>query len=713
MNESRFVDPTGLSPANVSTASDLAKMVRAAHDYPLIREYSTKSRATVQALRARPLQLRQHQRPGALEHWEIGLSKTGYISEAGRCLVMQVRLASKDLIVVLLDSWGKQSADRRRQPPQQVARERRRRPAARASGFPRGRRRGAFAPAEVASSQVFLRCRGQPPVRAHLPPSRVLPDARRARAHAPPSGGHRALRRPRLPADRVRQRRGHEEPAADPRAAPGGLRADRHFARTRCAPRRAALAREFPWLRIAPVAGDFSRPLDIPVRRGTPTRGLLPRLDHRQPDARGSARLPLACRAAWRATHAGRRRPEEGPGVLHAAYNDTRGVTAAFNLNLLARINRELGADFDLRRFRHYAFYNPARGPHRDAPGGAASAHGAARRPPLPLRRGRDHPHREFLQVLARGVRARSPREGGLPRHEGLDRPRAGCSPCSVLPRSAAGAQVFFRHHRLDHAIAWRDGRGRCRGLRGLGRSRGFHRRGRTRTGGGRTRAQVFLAHHWLDHALDGRLNGRRRYERGRRRRSARGSHLRAGRLSRRRAVPQVVLGHHRLDHAFAARLRSIRLAAVQRAAVQWEWPRRALLRPARREAWTLPRASPPAQASASARPPQGQRRAPPRSQAVRVAAAAARSAARARRSARASAPAWISATGVPASCSTNATFLSAMRILHQQAHVAGLDQHDRVGRIHAERGVARTASAIDRLRERSGLPATPAIRAS
>jgi dimethylhistidine N-methyltransferase len=48
--------------------------------------------------------------------------------------------------------------------------------------------------------------------------------------------------------------------------------------------------------------------------------------------------------------------------VLHAAYNDARGVTAAFNLNLLRRINRELGADFDLRRFRHYAFYNPALG---------------------------------------------------------------------------------------------------------------------------------------------------------------------------------------------------------------------------------------------------------------------------------------------------------------------------------------------------------------
>ena len=53
---------------------------------------------------------------------------------------------------------------------------------------------------------------------------------------------------------------------------------------------------------------------------------------------------------------------KKDPAVLHAAYNDAAGVTAAFNLNLLARINRELGGDFDPRRFRHYAFYNPALG---------------------------------------------------------------------------------------------------------------------------------------------------------------------------------------------------------------------------------------------------------------------------------------------------------------------------------------------------------------
>ena len=108
MDESRFVEPTGLSPANVSTASDLAKLVRAAHEYPLIREYSTKTRATVQAS-GRPLSYGNTNNLVRSKYWDIELSKTGYISEAGRCLVMHVRLAEKDLIVVLLDSWGKHS----------------------------------------------------------------------------------------------------------------------------------------------------------------------------------------------------------------------------------------------------------------------------------------------------------------------------------------------------------------------------------------------------------------------------------------------------------------------------------------------------------------------------------------------------------------------------------------------------------------------------
>ena len=108
MSDSRFVDPTGLNAGNVSSARDLVKLVNAAHRYELIREYSTRERATVMAY-GRPLSFHNTNMLVRNSHWDIGLSKTGYISEAGRCLVMRVRMASKDLIVVLLDSWGKQS----------------------------------------------------------------------------------------------------------------------------------------------------------------------------------------------------------------------------------------------------------------------------------------------------------------------------------------------------------------------------------------------------------------------------------------------------------------------------------------------------------------------------------------------------------------------------------------------------------------------------
>jgi D-alanyl-D-alanine endopeptidase (penicillin-binding protein 7) len=108
MTDSRFVDPTGLSSGNVSSARDLARMVTAAHGYPLIRQYSTTESATVQSF-GRPLAYRNTNGLVRNAHWEIGLSKTGYISEAGRCLVMRVRMASREVTVVLLDSWGKLS----------------------------------------------------------------------------------------------------------------------------------------------------------------------------------------------------------------------------------------------------------------------------------------------------------------------------------------------------------------------------------------------------------------------------------------------------------------------------------------------------------------------------------------------------------------------------------------------------------------------------
>jgi len=121
------------------------------------------------------------------------------------------------------------------------------------------------------------------------------------------------------------------------------------------------LAREFPWLRVAPLVGDFSRPLDIPVRRGTESVVYFPgsTIGNLMPE---EAHAFLAMSRGVAARMLVGVDLKKDPAVLHAAYNDSRGVTAAFNLNLLARINRELGADFDLRRWRHYAFYNPAEG---------------------------------------------------------------------------------------------------------------------------------------------------------------------------------------------------------------------------------------------------------------------------------------------------------------------------------------------------------------
>ncbi len=115
MHETHFVEPTGLSSQNVSNAKDLAVLVNAAHGYPAIRDYTTRERAEVYAS-GRRMVFRNTNRLVRNPNWDIELSKTGYISEAGRCLVMRIRLASKDLVVVLLDSWGKYSrfADARR-----------------------------------------------------------------------------------------------------------------------------------------------------------------------------------------------------------------------------------------------------------------------------------------------------------------------------------------------------------------------------------------------------------------------------------------------------------------------------------------------------------------------------------------------------------------------------------------------------------------------
>ncbi|HTO48309.1 MAG TPA: D-alanyl-D-alanine endopeptidase [Burkholderiales bacterium] len=106
MTDSRFVEPTGLSSENVSSAGDLAKLVKAAKGYPLIAEYSTTPNAelTIRGKRVPFVNTNGLVRGG---NWEIGLSKTGFINAAGRCLVMQAKVATRSLIIVLLDSVGK------------------------------------------------------------------------------------------------------------------------------------------------------------------------------------------------------------------------------------------------------------------------------------------------------------------------------------------------------------------------------------------------------------------------------------------------------------------------------------------------------------------------------------------------------------------------------------------------------------------------------
>ncbi len=109
MNGSRFADATGLSSANVSTAGDLATLVRSAYRYPTIRQYSTSTAYAVSLGGRHPVAFRNTNRLVGSGAWDIGLSKTGFINEAGRCLVMQATLAGRMVIIVLLDSWGKYS----------------------------------------------------------------------------------------------------------------------------------------------------------------------------------------------------------------------------------------------------------------------------------------------------------------------------------------------------------------------------------------------------------------------------------------------------------------------------------------------------------------------------------------------------------------------------------------------------------------------------
>ena len=169
----------------------------------------------------------------------------------------------------------------------------------------------------------------------------------------------------------------------------------------------ARLAARFPTLDVRPIVGDFSYPVALPPDlAGRHKTGFFP----------GSTIGNLTPAEAGRLLRVFRRVLSPGGrlivGVdlkkdarrLVLAYNDAAGVTAAFNLNLLARINRELGGNFDLDAFRHEAIYNPREGRIEMHLESMRDQEVTVRRPPLPLPARRAHPHRELLQVLDRPV---------------------------------------------------------------------------------------------------------------------------------------------------------------------------------------------------------------------------------------------------------------------------------------------------------------------
>ncbi len=108
MVDTHYVDSTGLSSQNVASARDLAKLVAAAYQQPLIREYSTDSKYVVEP-NGHPLQYATSNYLVENPDWQIGLQKTGYINEAGNCLVMQSNVNGRPVIMVFLDSHGKYS----------------------------------------------------------------------------------------------------------------------------------------------------------------------------------------------------------------------------------------------------------------------------------------------------------------------------------------------------------------------------------------------------------------------------------------------------------------------------------------------------------------------------------------------------------------------------------------------------------------------------
>ena len=195
------------------------------------------------------------------------------------------------------------------------------------------------------------------------------------------------------------------------------------------------LLARFPMLDVRPLVGDFSFPVALPADlAGRHKTGFFPGSTIGNLTPAGAQRLLRVFRSLL--SPGGRLIVgvdlKKDARKLVLAYNDSAGVTAAFNLNLLARINREIGGSIRSRGFPARGHLQSARRAHRDASGQPARPGLGGSRPPLPVPHRRDHPHRELLQILGPPIPRRGPRrrlDAGArvdgPR-QSLQRPRAG-----------------------------------------------------------------------------------------------------------------------------------------------------------------------------------------------------------------------------------------------------------------------------------------------
>jgi D-alanyl-D-alanine endopeptidase (penicillin-binding protein 7) len=106
LDQAHFVDPAGLSGSNVASAWDLVRILQSAYRYAEIRDFTTRPKFDLQTGR-REIAFPNTNALVRNGRWNIGLSKTGFIDEAGQCLVMQAKLAQRSVFIILLDSWGK------------------------------------------------------------------------------------------------------------------------------------------------------------------------------------------------------------------------------------------------------------------------------------------------------------------------------------------------------------------------------------------------------------------------------------------------------------------------------------------------------------------------------------------------------------------------------------------------------------------------------